>query len=1170
MEEKNMSVEFELLNHQSEAVSGVDLIYNDGNRFAGVKLPTGGGKSFVAMMEILKAAGNDYTVKKNDGIVNDASIMYVAPTNEILFQIQSNIAEFILKKDVDKMERSEIIESVKKAFPNLSLKCYATLLSESKKGELEENDPDFIILDEAHRSGASGWQQAVAELVGCKIENGEPIFDPNSKKKSKVLAISATPERDVDGKNMMDLWAAAIDNRPPEEINEKRHIGMDLDLDTAVRKGIVVQPEVIHFDANLVDSPEYKRLVTLYQSATGKLKDSLRKRLDRVNAEVIGIENYDMLSLADQEKARLAKNNEVMEKAIKDGKIPELGKMILFTPENRANEGEEKPSFPEFFAGKEDFIRKMLESSGFDIDTKYLSCSLTDSENEVNLNEFNKKVGELSEEDKKTGRTKPASYKIIMATDKLNEGIHAKGITNSFMLRNMQEGENTNQRAQTIMFLQQIGRTVFSILPGKDVKRPVIFDYANNFFTQNRDNPRKDKIEIFELTETQKILIQEAREATLECYKTSAPINQRLPRLMDTLRILKEYKFGPNNDIEFVPTAELIDSKTTLEDLLEKSPLSERKEEILKRLIDEGLYTTKKSYVIGKDFWDAKTAFWKDTKCFEEYSLEEIIENGIIDTKSIVGKNELNEYAKKNFVDVKTGFIKMGASMKFRNMNIYTGTEFDINGKDIDGFYPDQFDEEGYDSEGFDRYGFNRDGIHRETKTIHDKNGFMANGINIQTGTDLDLLGYNRQKIKPIYKYSEIEDPENPEETIEQKELVGGWDKEGYWHLPDENGEFGCRVSKYSEGYEPRQDVHGFSPNGICIKTGSKINEENFLVDGKSFGKSYWENGKEYKNRNSEGRDIDGFDLNGFNIFGIHRDTGTRLNSDGKSMTFFTEKSLTIKNRLAGLSTEDKKRYFSLYEDGKFHLKRKDGEIVRTYNSNNFNGNGIHLVTGFYTDEFGFSMTDYYTRQEYQKTNEFGFKASEVPKSVAGKNPKEFYKFTRVRGRTFKCNILGTDERGNTVDGRKHPALVLTADYVEKCLKSGMDKEEFLKQFAIENKLLIPEAKRMMQTYFMQAVTLYRICPELQKTSEVAKDFYNAEPSRVQAFIESCPGLQTKIRKDFFGYTKELERIEAEQEQIANQKDIQNAKDKIESLKKQNYAVRKKIENLKGIPGMEL
>lgn len=1143
MEENKLSVEFDLLKHQKDAVSGVDEIYAEENRFAGVKLPTGGGKSFVAMAEILRAAGNAYSEKRNDGIVNDASIMYVAPTNEILFQIQSNIAEFILKKDVDKMSRDEIIAVVKEAFPNLSLKCYATLLSESKKGELEEQNPDFIILDEAHRSGASGWQQAVAELVGCKVVNGEPVYNPDSKKKSKVLAISATPERDVDGKNMMDLWASALDNRSPEEIKERKHLGMDLDLDTAVREGIVVQPEVIHFDANLVDTPEYKRLVELYSSATGKAKDSLRKRLNKVNKEVIGIEDYDLLPPEEQEMAKLARNIEVIARAVEEGKIPEGGKMIFFTPENREIDGV-KPTIPDFFKGKEEFIRSMLEKAGLDIDVSYLSCYLKDSENEANLNNFNKPVGELTEEDRKNGRKEPSNYKIIMATDKLNEGIHAKGITNSFMLRNLQEGENTNQRAQTILFLQQIGRTVFSILPGKDVKRPVIFDYANNFYTQNRDNPRKDKIEIFELTETQKMLIKEARMATLETYKSTAPINNRLPRLVDTLKILREYRFGTNNDVEFVPTAGMINSKTTLENLLDNPPLAEKKEEIIARLIDEGLYNPKKDYVIGKDLYDAKDSFWKGTKCFENYELEELVACGIIDTKSREGIAELVKYADKDFVDLKTGFIKMGAPIKFRNMNVYTGTEFDPEGKDFEGFFPGQFDELGYDVEGYDKNGFNRDGIHRETKTIHDRNGFMANGINIQTGTELDLLGYTSKQIKPVYDDRDV--------------IVGGWDKDGYWHLLDSEGNFGCRVSKYSEGYEPKQDVHGFTPKGNPVGRKAKINDEGFYSNGASSQVYYDIDGIEHKNRNREGRDIDGYDIDGFDARGIHRDTGTRLDLKGRCYKVYVEAAKIIKKDLVKHA-----QALKIHPDGKFHYVVNGNEVTRRYNANGFTTEGINRVTGEMEDPFGFTMMDYAYGKTSTRENKYGFRACDVPRVVAGKISNSFYR------RNY--NILGTDREGKDRNGKLHSSLSITSDYILKCMRDGKPLKDFVNEYAISNKLLVPEAKRKLATAINQAVLLGRICPKLEISQEVFKAFYNATPEKVEEFMAFCPGLKGALKKDVELYKEELESIKEQEKQLSitqgkNKAQIDADRTKIDSLRRQNGAIRNKINAIEKIP----
>ena len=43
-----------LRDYQQETVDNVDRIFADGKRFAGVVLPTGAGKSFVAMTEMLK------------------------------------------------------------------------------------------------------------------------------------------------------------------------------------------------------------------------------------------------------------------------------------------------------------------------------------------------------------------------------------------------------------------------------------------------------------------------------------------------------------------------------------------------------------------------------------------------------------------------------------------------------------------------------------------------------------------------------------------------------------------------------------------------------------------------------------------------------------------------------------------------------------------------------------------------------------------------------------------------------------------------------------------------------------------------------------------------------------------------------------------------------------
>jgi len=79
--EKNKSPKFDLKDYQEQADQKIDKIYET-SRFAGAVMPTGAGKSFLAMNQLLKAGGN-IPPETNDGIINNSTIVFVAPTNEI-------------------------------------------------------------------------------------------------------------------------------------------------------------------------------------------------------------------------------------------------------------------------------------------------------------------------------------------------------------------------------------------------------------------------------------------------------------------------------------------------------------------------------------------------------------------------------------------------------------------------------------------------------------------------------------------------------------------------------------------------------------------------------------------------------------------------------------------------------------------------------------------------------------------------------------------------------------------------------------------------------------------------------------------------------------------------------------------------------------------------------
>jgi len=70
-----------------------------------------------------------------------------------------------------------------------------------------------------------------------------------------------------------------------------------------------------------------------------------------------------------------------------------------------------------------------------------------------------------------------------------------------------------------------------------------------------------------------------------------------------------------------------------------------------------------------------------------------------------------------------------------------TGTEFNPQGYNANGYDADGYDREGRDAEGYDREGFDEAGYDREG---HDEAGFDADGIHSETGTEFGHTGRTR------------------------------------------------------------------------------------------------------------------------------------------------------------------------------------------------------------------------------------------------------------------------------------------------------------------------------------------------------------------------------------------------------------------------------------------
>ena len=178
--------------YQEEAYKTVTEELNK-NKKAGIIMPTGVGKSFVALKYI------------EDNLEKQNQFLYVSPSPKINVQIRK-----IIRKNYDK-------ETAKKMLSKIKFATYHGLHRRYRDNieEMMEYNSETIILDEVHRSGALEWSKAVDYL----IENNP---------ESNVLGMTATPLRN-DGQNMIEERCGGV--------------AYELKLSEAVARGILKLPE---------------------------------------------------------------------------------------------------------------------------------------------------------------------------------------------------------------------------------------------------------------------------------------------------------------------------------------------------------------------------------------------------------------------------------------------------------------------------------------------------------------------------------------------------------------------------------------------------------------------------------------------------------------------------------------------------------------------------------------------------------------------------------------------------------------------------------------------------------------------------------------------------------------------------------------------------------------
>lgn len=244
-----------LTRYQSDAIRNMRESYKT-YRYTNVILPTGTGKSFVAISEMLEY------------LINGKKVLYLAPDREILNQIKYYLVTEVIGDKFD----SDIDTIVKEKYPNLIMTTYTDLVLGYNKQKIISDKYDFIVSDELHRTGAKEWKKQIEALF-----NNQDIS-------CKVLGITATPTRDCDGIDMAEYWAKFF-GYTDEEIYSNKHLAYNMDYNQAIAFGYLANPRVINCDYEFfTESEEIKTFTDLVQKLTDE--DQKRKYLLKLKSDI--------------------------------------------------------------------------------------------------------------------------------------------------------------------------------------------------------------------------------------------------------------------------------------------------------------------------------------------------------------------------------------------------------------------------------------------------------------------------------------------------------------------------------------------------------------------------------------------------------------------------------------------------------------------------------------------------------------------------------------------------------------------------------------------------------------------------------------------------------------------------------------------------------------------
>ena len=999
-----------LRDYQASALDKVNEIHQQ-KRYAATILPTGAGKSFVAMSLMMQ--------------YKNGNILYFAPNTEILNQLKRHIAKNILEDENANIEE---------AFPHLKMFCYQGLTRRDEE-LLESYDADLIIFDELHRTGATKWDGKIRNLIKGNLN-------------AKILGITATPVRDVDKRNMAREIAEATGEYTIEELKQKRYLASEIYLLDAMQDGIVVSPRVVTFDYSLQDSEQYQEIRKMYEEETNpQKKEEIKKIYDEMK---------DII-----QKSQLEGMSKIFEENINN----KHGRYIVFLPRNNTDMSSE-----EYVKAEIEKIKENLKNIDSEPQIDYLiSDRERKSENLTAISNFESSQSEhlklifaidmLNEGVHVDGidgiimlRPISAEHKILYL-QQIGRCIYSLDpqkpieesqtpiifdVYNNYLEQNMDREVNRTTPTSDLQRLQLIVNWVnlHGYIPDIESEDIEEFKKARTLkiiktkyekYLEGINNHNLSETEIYEIEqvlelgktidlwnlEIPEIPIKEgAKNITrnnvfkvvgeqkrfLDLFKKANEIKKerkpgpklRIRNIISILDVLSEYGIDINNDS--------IKPESTLGEIFETlTP------EIKKLILEELDFPM--DYPIGQEYQYARRVFYNGRSEFLQYDINVLRKCGIF---------EKFKKGKGFTCTVKDGFIIKGPS-EYCNINIETGTYWNEEGIDVDGY-----DEHGYNKKGYDRSGYNKNGIDRNN---FDKDGIFyeqqEDGTFINTGRKVDNNGFNKKgmfcELQKDGTYIETESGINhygfsrygrwyPKNAYYYSDYYEGrivdnnfFDMDGYYWRPAQEGESGTFINRreYVNSHQKIND-RGFDRDGYWYikkkdgtieKTDRKFDNNGFEIDGLCTRKTV--SGKQIRiKQNQYGFDLEGnyypirggrysdkpygkYDNFGFDVNGINKETGSRLdenNFDRNGIYYKRQSDGKLKSTGSRVNERGFNRlghYCKLQSDGKYidtkEIVDPEGYTMNGYDLHGFSKRGFyHDIDGQIYDPHGFRQDGTY------------------------------------------------------------------------------------------------------------------------------------------------------------------------------------------------------------------